>query len=1130
MKKNLLLILMSFAVIFAKAQNYPVITDNFFEKVAYVGAFGSEDWTKTWANFDCQNTVYPATNVNITGEITSDQHWTSDKTYLLQGFVYVASGATLTIDAGTVIRGERASMGSLIVEPGGKIIANGTVDKPIVFTSNEAAGSRKRGDWGGLIICGKAPLNQGTAQIEGGPRTTYGGNDPADNSGSLKYVRIEFAGYPFQPNKEINGLTFGAVGSGTTVDYVQVSYSNDDSYEWFGGNVNCKHLIAYRGLDDEFDTDFGYQGKCQFLVSLRDSAVADVSQSNGFESDNDGTGSDKMPKTAALFANVSFFGPKATLDNPINPLYKRAAHIRRNSALSLYNVLFAGYPVGLTIDGSKSYNNATLDTLKIYNSIVSGSNPTTFFSINNIGKDVIEGVDSITRLKNIRQWFLNPAKGNDTIASNDLLNITDPFNYAAPNFLPKANSVLLSKGYWAAKTVAIKGNNTVIKGYFSQLTATILPAYASQAVEWSSDEPGIATVDAATGKVKGISAGNAVITAKAKDGSGVKVSFAVTVINSGTASQPKISDEFFDKVSYIGAFGTEDWTKKWANFDCQNTAYPATNVNITGEITTDQNWTADKTYLLQGFVYVTSGATLTIDAGTVIRGERASMGSLIVEPGGKIIANGTADKPIVFTSNEAAGSRKRGDWGGLILCGKALLNQGTAQIEGGPRTYYGGNSDNDNSGSLKYIRIEFAGYPFQPNKEINGLTFGAVGSGTVVEYVQVSYSNDDSYEWFGGSVNCKYLIAYRGWDDEFDTDFGYHGKCQFLVSLRDSAVADISQSNGFESDNDGTGSDAMPKTSALFANVSFFGPKATTANPINPLYKRAAHIRRNSTISVYNTIFSGFPIGLTIDGSKTYKNMMGDTISINNSVISGCNPTTFFSINTVGKDVIEGVDSITRLNNVRQWFMDPKRGNDTLATNDMLNVTDPFNYATPNFLPKTGSFLLSKGYWAVSSIVINGGNLVQVGGTLQLSATVVPNYSVQDVDWSVDNAELATIDATGKVTAKASGEIVVTATAKDGSGVKGTLTITIGATDIGDIEFNDVTIYPNPMAEVLRISNASKVLKVSVSNLMGQVVLMTNNHKNTAITLNTGKLTKGIYFVNITDANGICKTIKVVKR
>lgn len=172
-------------------------------------------------------------------------------TYLLKGWVYIADGSTLTIEPGTIIKGDKETKAALIAEPGGKLIAKGTQTSPIVFTSEQAAGSRKPGDWGGVILCGKAPNNNGVLnqQIEGGPRTKHGGTDKNDNSGDLEYVRIEFAGYPFQKDQEINGLTFGSVGAGTTIDHIQVSYSNDDSYEWFWwyGRVQAPHRLPWLG-------------------------------------------------------------------------------------------------------------------------------------------------------------------------------------------------------------------------------------------------------------------------------------------------------------------------------------------------------------------------------------------------------------------------------------------------------------------------------------------------------------------------------------------------------------------------------------------------------------------------------------------------------------------------------------------------------------------------------------------------------------------------------------------------------------------------------------------------------------------------------------------------------------------
>lgn len=291
-------------------------------------------------------------------------------TYLLKGWVYIADGAELTIEPGTVIKGDKQTKASLIVERGGKLMAEGTADEPIVFTSEQPAGSRKPGDWGGVILCGKARNNQTEQQIEGGPRSKHGGDDDADNSGVLSYVRIEFAGYPFEQDKEINGLTLGSVGSGTRIDHVQVSYSNDDSFEWFGGTVNCDHLVAYRGWDDEFDTDNGFSGKVQFCLSVRDSRIADSSRSNGFESDNNADGAAVSPYTSAVFSNVTFVGPKldAAFVNstdyidgsalyPNNGsalgLYQSAMHIRRNSRLNCYNSLAIGWPVGIILDNQK---------------------------------------------------------------------------------------------------------------------------------------------------------------------------------------------------------------------------------------------------------------------------------------------------------------------------------------------------------------------------------------------------------------------------------------------------------------------------------------------------------------------------------------------------------------------------------------------------------------------------------------------------------------------------------------------------------------------------------------------------------------------------------------------------------
>ncbi|MFD3001100.1 T9SS C-terminal target domain-containing protein [Pontibacter toksunensis] len=310
----------------------------------------------------------------ISGSTEEDFTMKANTKYMLRGFVFVKEGATLTIEPGTVIMGEKSTKGTLIIERGGMIMAEGTAAKPIVFTSAQPVGSRAAGDWGGIIILGKAPVNLGAgAKIEGGVEKEYGGSDAADNSGTLKYVRIEFPGIAFQPDNEINGLTLGGVGSGTTLDYIQISHSGDDSYEWFGGTVNAKHLIAYKTVDDMFDTDNGYTGKLQFLVGISDPNVADASASNGFESDNNSQGTGATPITAPTYSNVSLFGPLGT--DPaaaVNPNFGRGLHIRRNNKTKLYNSIVAGWPVGQLMDDAATQTNATAGEMIIRNTVIAG--------------------------------------------------------------------------------------------------------------------------------------------------------------------------------------------------------------------------------------------------------------------------------------------------------------------------------------------------------------------------------------------------------------------------------------------------------------------------------------------------------------------------------------------------------------------------------------------------------------------------------------------------------------------------------------------------------------------------------------------------------------------------------------
>ena len=431
-------------------------------------------WTTDGGNKACDHILFGndgKDNANGTVIGNGDQNFVfkgkqtlKKGTYTLKGWVYIADGAELTIEPGTIIKGDKQTKAALIVERGGKIHATGTATEPIVFTSAQAAGSRRPGDWGGVIICGKAKNNQRDMQIEGGPRTHHGGDNDADNSGEFEYARIEFAGYPFDTDQEINGLTLGSVGSGTKIDHVQVSYSNDDSFEWFGGCVNCKYLIAYKGWDDDFDTNNGFSGKVQFGLAVRDPKIADQSQSNGFESDNCADGSQVSPYTTATFSNITFVGPKTAADFQNNSNYitagtvypnngsglgkfQAAMQIRRSSRLNCVNSVITDWPIGLIIDGEKGDTpaQATAGTLKLKNIIMANSDI--------IGSDAnkcyedkeydftTKAVKPESTQSFSHTFFLQASNNNQYLADKSSLLLTDNGKVGVP-FMPQAGSPL----------------------------------------------------------------------------------------------------------------------------------------------------------------------------------------------------------------------------------------------------------------------------------------------------------------------------------------------------------------------------------------------------------------------------------------------------------------------------------------------------------------------------------------------------------------------------------------------------------------------------------------------------------------------------------------------------------------
>ncbi len=439
----------------------------------------------------------------------------------------------------------------------------------------------------------------------------------------------------------------------------------------------------------------------------------------------------------------------------------------------------------------------------------------------------------------------------------------------------------------------------------------------------------------------------------------------IAVMVQGTAQE--INHAFFEKVSYVGAFdGVNDWTEGWANWDPVNTEYgtPAVtkgNGQFTRagglHITASETWSG--LIKLDGWVYVDAGATLTIEPGTVIRATNKSV--LSVERGGKILAAGTRVLPIVFTSLQGAGFRANSDWGGLVLNGYGINNLpgGTGVAEGGIGSEYGGSDNEDNSGVLTFVRIEFPGYEVATGSEVNGLTLNSVGSGTLIEYVQVSYSGDDGFEWFGGAVNLKHIISYRTEDDDFDTDNGFSGMVQFGLILRDPSIVDTDTANAFESDNNSSGTELTPVTKAIFSNISAFGAskdQATwTGNPQNHKDGAAMRIRRASRLSIYNSLFLGWGKGVRLESSFTHNAAVSDELAVENIVMGGI----------YGKKY--GDASVMTEAEVENWFLAAARKNRMLDSDAEAKIADPFNLAAPKFQPQSGSPVFNASYWVLTS-------------------------------------------------------------------------------------------------------------------------------------------------------------------
>ncbi|MCF7809599.1 T9SS type A sorting domain-containing protein [bacterium] len=781
--------------------------------------------------------------ITLQGTITDDMTLTPDNEYLLRGGVFIGNGENetiLTIEPGTHVYGEQATDGMLVIAQYSRIMAEGTADAPIVFTSDQEEGEQDRADWGGVIINGLAPLNiGGNGQAEGeGDTGTYGGDDPHDNSGTMRYCRIEFAGREISPDNELNGLALQGVGDGTVIEYLQVHMNKDDGIEFFGGTVNAKYIYITGAADDSFDWTDGWQGMGQFWVAQQYGDDAD----QGIEADNNAEENDATPRSNPQIYNVTLVGDRFGSESDIGML------LREGTGATIQNAIIMGFgDCGIDLDHEATFNNAwtnnSLNGNLVVNHAIVYDNKEPFQTGETDEDDEANyafTTGEFLTMYNMHNRCFDPQ-------------LRDPYNKVEPDFTPR-------------------GGAPALKGY----------------------------------------------------------------------TQPPDND-FFEQVNFVGGVGPDNnWLEGWTRSCEPENTEPGFAV-LEGVIQEDMTLTADNEYLLRGGVFVGDAnhhITLTIEPGTTIYGEQATDGMLVIARGSKINANGSPYFPIVFTSDQIDGEQDRADWGGVIINGGAPLNTG-AEAEGeGDTGPYGGNNPHDDSGCMRYCRIEFAGREISPDNELNGLALQGVGDATIIDYIQVHMNKDDGIEFFGGTVNAKHIYITGAADDSFDWTDGWHGMGQFWVAQQYGDDAD----QGFECDNNGEENDATPRSNPKVYNVTIVGDRDGAESDIGML------LREGTGAEIKNAIVMNFgDCGIDIDHEATFNNAwtgghLNGNLVVDNSIFYH-NVETAQTGETDEDDennyVFTTSEFITELNQHNR-FVDPR-------------LFDPIRHDMPNFSPAGNS-------------------------------------------------------------------------------------------------------------------------------------------------------------------------------
>ena len=653
----------------------------------------------------------------LTGTITEDVTLTSGTTYRLSGQYIVEEGATLTIEPGVqIVAVHDDVVDYILVKQGARIEAEGTASNPIIMTSEQ----KEPGAWGGIHICGRAHTNvegeTGSSEIG---NATYGGNDDSDNSGTLRYVRVEYTGFAFDEEHEANGISFYGVGNGTTVDHCQAYRGSDDGFEFFGGSVNISNMVVTDCSDDSFDWTEGWNGTATNLIATQESE-----ETLGYacdcliEADNNENNYGATPVSAPTIENAILIG---------NGAAGNGVHLRRGTQVKMNNVQIYGKGDALHVESAETENALMDGTSTMSNVRISGI--------------VLSGEGNYTNAE-------FEADGNESNQVNPYSSYDD----------------IIAENSWAA-----------------------------------------------------------------------------------------------------------GWTQSWN----ESSSALADGSTLIGEIAEDVTLGAGNTYYLSGQYIVREGATLNIEEGvTLIARYDEIVDYILIEQGAKINAVGTAEAPIVMTSER----EEAGAWGGIHICGRAHTNAmggGYSEIGNSP---YGGDVEDDNSGVLQYVRVEYTGYAFDEEHEANGISFYGVGNGTTVDHCQAYKGSDDGFEFFGGSVNVSDMVVVSCSDDSFDWTEGWNGTGTNLM-----AYQEAENSLGYacdcliEADNNGDDNAAAPVAHPNLSNLLLVG---------NGADGRGVRLREGTQVTIDNAQICGKTMPLTVETELTENALLDGTSSLTNITIS----------------------------------------------------------------------------------------------------------------------------------------------------------------------------------------------------------------------------------------------------